>query len=121
MTQEYPSQTDPAGPEQREPVAEPGSGTEEHDASTPATGPQESRTREVLREAIHKVTEEIDYHEQEAQKHLQQAAELRRDLRESLRFLQEQARKAQPSVVPSDGPSVKNPESSPVKDRPATA
>jgi len=44
----------------------------------------------MLREAIQKVMEQIDSHEREAKKHLQQAAELRKDLRESIAFLAEQ-------------------------------
>jgi hypothetical protein len=73
----------------------------------------------MLRKAIQNVMGEIDYHEVEAQKHLQQAADLRKELRDSLRFLQEQARKAQPSVVHEESPSARNIEPSVVKARPA--
>jgi hypothetical protein len=73
----------------------------------------------MLRKAIQNVMGEIEYHEREAQKHLQQAAELRKELRDSLRFLQEQARKDQPSVVHEESPSARNVEPSVVKDRSA--
>ena len=49
----------------------------------------------ILQEAIRKVMEEIEHHENEAKKHLQQAAQLRKDLRESIAFLQEQGEKGQ--------------------------
>src|ERR1700676_359155 len=64
---------------------------------------QESRTKGMLREAIQKVMQEIEYHEKEAQKHLRQAASLRKDLRESVAFLQEQGGKSKPPV-PADKP-----------------
>jgi hypothetical protein len=44
----------------------------------------------MLKEAIQKVMEEIEFHEREAQKHRQQAEALKRDLRESFAFMQEQ-------------------------------
>jgi hypothetical protein len=122
MTEEYASQTGPAGAELITPAAEAGSTTEGHETPAQTAVPaeqRESRTREMLREAIQNVMREIAYHEDDAQKHLQQAAELRRELRDSLRFLQEQARKAQPSVVNEDSPSAKNFEPSAVKERPA--
>ena len=49
----------------------------------------ESSTKGMLRDVIHKVMEEIEHHEREAKKHTQKAAELRRDLRESFAFVQE--------------------------------
>jgi hypothetical protein len=52
----------------------------------------ESRTRGILREAIHKVMEEIEHHEREAREHLKQAEALRKDLRESVAFLLEQGK-----------------------------
>jgi hypothetical protein len=83
-----------------------------------AAGQQESRTRGILREAIRKVMEEIEYHEKEAQQHLQQAAQLRKDLRDSLAFLQKQGEKAAPTAVPGDRPA-KTGEPSAGKERPA--
>jgi hypothetical protein len=58
---------------------------------------EESSTRGMLRDAIHKVMEEIEYHEREAKKHTQKAAELRKDLRESFAFLQEKKGDAKPA------------------------
>jgi len=58
-----------------------------------AETPPESQARGILRDAIRKVMEEIERHEVEAKKHLQQARELRKDLRESIAFLQEQGEK----------------------------
>jgi hypothetical protein len=52
----------------------------------------ESRTRGILRAAIHKVMEEIEHHEREAKEHLKQAEALRKDLRESVAFLLEQGK-----------------------------
>jgi hypothetical protein len=49
----------------------------------------ESSTKGMLRDVIHKVMEEIEHHEREAKKHTQKAGELRRDLRESFAFVQE--------------------------------
>jgi hypothetical protein len=54
-----------------------------------AEGQQESGTKGMLREAIRKVMEEIEHHEREAKRHLQQAKALRKDLRDSFAFLQE--------------------------------
>jgi hypothetical protein len=51
--------------------------------------PEESRTRGMLRDAISKVMDEIAHHEKEAKRHLQMAAALRKDLRDSFAFLQE--------------------------------
>ena len=49
----------------------------------------ESTTKGMLREAIQKVMKEIEHHEREAKRHLQQAKALRKDLRDSFAFLQE--------------------------------
>jgi hypothetical protein len=66
----------------------------------------ESRARGMLRQAIQKVMEEIEQHEVEAKQHLQQAAQLRKELRESIAFLQAQGAKAIPSGhAGSAGPS----------------
>lgn len=120
MAEEYVSQTGAAAAEQTTTAAEAGPGTAGHNSTAkPATDEHlESRTREMLRKAIQNVMGEIEYHEVEAQKHLQQAAELRKELRDSLRFLQEQARKAQPSVVHEESSSG-NFEPSVVKEQPA--
>jgi hypothetical protein len=56
----------------------------------------ESRTKGLLREAIQKVMDEIDHHEKEAQKHLQQAKALRKDLQDSFSFLRGQEGKGKP-------------------------
>jgi hypothetical protein len=50
---------------------------------------QDSSAKGILREAIQKVMKEIAYHEREAEKHVQQARALRKDLRDSFAFLQE--------------------------------
>ena len=50
---------------------------------------QSSATRGMLRDAIQKVVTEIAFHESEASKHLKQAADLRKDLRESFAFVQD--------------------------------
>jgi len=68
--------------------------------------PDESSTKGMLRDVIHKVMEEIEHHEREAKKHTQKAAELRRDLRESFAFVQE-ARKgdAKPAKAEESKPA----------------
>src|SRR6266700_275895 len=58
-------------------------------APTNEPPPDESSTKGMLRDVIHKVMEEIEHHEREAKKHTQKAAELRRDLRESFAFVQD--------------------------------
>jgi hypothetical protein len=119
MAEEHDSQTVAAA---AEPTATPPeAGPAGHDArAQPAADEHlESCTREMLRKAIQNVMGEIEYHEAEAQKHLKQAAELRKELRDSLKFLQEQARKAQPSVVYEESPSAGNSEPSVGKERPA--
>jgi hypothetical protein len=50
---------------------------------------EDSSAKGILREAIQKVMEEIAYHEREAEKHVQLAKSLRKDLRDSFAFLQE--------------------------------
>jgi hypothetical protein len=55
---------------------------------TMAAASAESGTRAILRDAIQKVMDEIAHHEREAKRHLQQAQELRKELRESVAFLQ---------------------------------
>jgi hypothetical protein len=65
----------------------------------------ESRSKGLLRDAIQKVMEEIEYHEREAKKHLQMAEALRIDLRDSFSFLQERGEKARPSTPLAQGRS----------------
>jgi type I site-specific restriction endonuclease len=63
----------------------------ENSASQPAAAePRETGTGRILREAIHRVMDEIEHHKKEAQKHLQQVEELKRDLRESFACFPEQ-------------------------------
>jgi hypothetical protein len=73
--------------------------TEARDAAPRPEAAPESSTRGMLREAIQKVMDEISYHEREAKKHLQQAAELRKDLRDSFAFLQERRGDAKPAAA----------------------
>ena len=63
---------------------------------------QESGAKGMLRDAIRSVMEEIERHEAEAKKHLQQAAILRKELRESIAFLHEQAGKKPRIAVPEE-------------------
>jgi hypothetical protein len=58
----------------------------------------------MLREAIQKIMEEIEFHEREAKKHLHQAEELRNELRDSFAFLQERKGKAPVEVTMKDQP-----------------
>src|SRR5258708_1544020 len=76
----------------------------------------ESSTKGMLRDVIHKVMEEIEHHEREAKKHTQKAAELRRDLRESFAFVQDKKSDARPArpeesrpAEPSGKAKAKNP------------
>jgi len=55
----------------------------------------EAGVKGILQVAIRKVMQEIEHHENEARRHLQQAAELRKELRESIAFLHEQGEKGQ--------------------------
>jgi len=71
----------------------------------PAPVEPESGTKGILREAIQKVRQEIAYHEREAKKHLQQARDLRRDLRESFAFLLDQEAKEKRSTAPEEPPA----------------
>jgi hypothetical protein len=81
-------------------------------APEPAEEAHESQTKGMLRDAINKVIEEIQYHEREAQRHLHLARELRKDLRESFAFVMEQkgkrevirdAAEERPEAVPAPG------------------
>lgn len=63
---------------------------------------QEGGAKGMLRDAIQKVMEEIRLHEKEAQKHMQQANALRRELRDSFAFMQEQKAKAKAAQAPEE-------------------
>jgi hypothetical protein len=81
--------------------------SEEFDAETraakvePTASPSQPETgaRAVLRDAIQKVMKEIEHHESEAQRHLQTAATLRKELRESIAFLRKQGEPKEPPAV----------------------
>jgi hypothetical protein len=77
---------------------------------TPARVEPESSTKGLLRDAIQKVMEEIDYHEREAKRHLQQAEALRKDLRESFSFLEERRGGGKAPPTPQVSQAVKTPE-----------
>ncbi len=61
-------------------------------------GPAMRGAAGVLRDAIQKVTEEIEHHEREAKRHSQQAKDLRAELRESFSFLLGQGGKEKAAV-----------------------
>jgi hypothetical protein len=71
--------------------------------SAASEGPPESSTRGILRDAIQKVMDKIEYHEREAKKHLEMAADLRKDLRESVAFLHEQGAERRPAKATGEG------------------
>ncbi len=95
----HPAETRPDGlgpaPTEPTPVDGPAAGG-------PPEVPPESSTKGMLREAIQKVMSEIEYHEREARNHLQQAEELRKDLRESFAFLLTQEGGAAPGDSPPE-------------------
>jgi hypothetical protein len=105
MAEEDRSVPVPAGPAVAESATEEQE-TGETEAEVPAppaaaeAGP-ESSTGRILREAIQKVMEQISHHEREAKKHLRQADQLRKDLRESFSFLQDQKTKDKPAAAPA--------------------
>jgi hypothetical protein len=101
MTEEYPSESIELGSDTGSAAAEESSSTngqEESASAEAAPEPPESHTKSVLRQAIEKVMEEITQHEKEAQKHMQRANALRRELRESVAFLQDQGSRAKPTL-----------------------
>jgi hypothetical protein len=65
-----------------------------------AGGAAQIGARGLLRDAIHKVMEEIEHHEREAKHHLEQAAQLRKALRESISFLHEEGEKKASVSIP---------------------
>jgi hypothetical protein len=89
MTDESPWPSEEAAPSNAEVVVEPQPpSAPKADAPVAAeTEPPESPTRGMLRDAIQKVMDQIAHHEKEAEKHLQMAAALRKELRESVAFL----------------------------------
>ena len=78
-------------PETEEEAASPA--TEAPDSLAGATEEPQSDTGRMPRDAINKVMDQINYHQREAKKHLQRVEELRKDLRESFAFLQDQKSK----------------------------
>jgi hypothetical protein len=105
MAEESPSQTVATGSESAAAAAaEPPKAAGQEVPTQPGTAeaPHESSTKGMLREAILKVMEEIEYHEREAKKHLQQAEALRNDLRDSFAFLQERGGAGKPAEVPGE-------------------
>jgi len=66
---------------------------------------RESPAKGMLKEAITKVMEEIEFHEREAHKHRQQAEALKRDLRESFAFMQEQKARGKAPEPPAEKPA----------------
>ena len=99
----------PANPLVSDPVVEerpsPG-GPKESVGPKTDEGPAASNTKGVLRDAIQKVMEEIAYHEQAAKKHLRQADELRKDLRESFAFLQDREGKSKIPALSEENPAL---------------
>lgn len=80
-------------------------------SDTTAGSAADSGTRAVLRDAIQKVMDEIQHHEREAKRHLQQAQDLRKELRESVAFLQaggQPARPGESSKTAEPGPKAKS-------------
>jgi hypothetical protein len=69
-------------------------------AASASAGASESGTRAMLRDAIQQVIDEIDRHECEAKRHLEQAQELRKELRESVAFLQSGGQAGKPAEAP---------------------
>jgi hypothetical protein len=81
-----------------------------------ASAPPETNAKGMLRDAIHKVMEEIELHEREAKRHLQLADTLRKELRDSVKFMIEQkdgmtARAASAKDRPSKTTESSQPES----------
>ncbi len=75
------------------------------DSEPPAT---DSTVRGMLQEAIQKVMDEIEHHEQEARRHLQLAEDLRKELQEGFRLARQEARAKTalaPRTAPADGNS----------------
>jgi hypothetical protein len=68
-----------------------------------------STAKGILKEAIQKVMEEIQFHEREAQKHRQQAEALKRDLRDSFAFLQEQKGRGKPGDTATEKAAAETP------------
>jgi hypothetical protein len=88
-------------------------------ATSSAEEPSARNTKGVLRDAIQKVMEEIAFHEQAAKKHLQQADELRKDLRESFAFLQDREGKSKAPLSSAgnlQGPPAEPPTKEKLKD-----
>jgi hypothetical protein len=83
-----------------EPVFGSADGNTDQTVAAAAAGHEQGSARGILRGAIQKVMEEIEHHERQARHHLQQAAELRKALKDSISFLHEQGeKKATPSAA----------------------
>jgi hypothetical protein len=105
MTEEHPSQVNsfeggnelsPAGAAHQAVVPDPGAAPE----AEPKNTQPESEARALLRDAIAKVMREIEHHEAEAQRHAQQAATLRKELRESIAYLRKQGEQRETPAAP---------------------
>lgn len=79
-----------AGPENKGPTAEDRPQANGRDDAAPPAAEEQaaSKTQQMLHDAVHKVMEEIEYHEGQARRHLQQAAELKKGLKDSIALLQ---------------------------------
>jgi hypothetical protein len=97
MTEENPPPTVAAGSENERPA--------EQAHAPQAEAPRESGTKSMLREAIQKVRDEIAYHLNEANKHMQQVEALRKDLRECSAFFRSGGNEA-PDKAGLPGPGV---------------
>jgi hypothetical protein len=85
--------------------AEEGHAPPTRQAAAGPSGTAEGNARNLLREAIEKVTAEIAYHDSEAQKHRRQAEELRKELRETYAFLQSGGKKEPTAAAQEARPS----------------
>jgi hypothetical protein len=70
-------------------------------------GQPQGGARAALHEAIRNVMDEIEHHERQARHHLEQAAALRKALRESISFLNEQGEKRPPLKIAVGGRAAK--------------
>jgi hypothetical protein len=84
-----------------------------HSANSATAQGDDGGAHGVLRDAIRKVMSEIEHHERAAKHHLEQAAGLRKALRESISFLQEQGDKRTATVAGARARSEKSASPSP--------
>jgi hypothetical protein len=97
MADENPPPTPAAGSENERPADQP--------HAPHVESPAESATKSMLREAIQKVRDEIAYHLNEANKHMQQVEALRKDLRECSAFFRSGGNEASDKAGP-ESPAV---------------